>query len=350
MSAAENIIPFQREPTMSNNQLPDPLTPADADLTGFEWMELNIHRLFRSEMWARASGDEFRAALKLWGESFLEQPAGSLPDDDFLLARLADYGRDVKGWEGVKAMALRGWVKCSDGRLYHPVVAETVMRAWEQRLKFRERQDYERERKRQYRESLKGQKQDNKKCPDNVPGTDSGRPKDFHSKTGTGTETGNITNTPLTPQEKPTEQKPDDAKPDGSAGVDAKAVVDVFHAQLPMLPATSKLNDSRKKAIAARTREMLPTLDDWTAYFAKVAKSRLLTGQETTWKASFDWLLKPANMLKVLEGNYQSAVMPNSANGKPRDRYNMDDKSWIKGCDPQRLGFDCTEEEWRNMQ
>jgi hypothetical protein len=190
MKAHNKVIPINRDNSTMQSNLPDPLTPPAADLSGFEWMELNIHRLFRSEMWAKATGDEFRAALKLWGESFWEKPAGSLPDDDVLLARLADYGRDVKGFESVKAMVMRGWIKCSDGRLYHPVVAETVLKAWAERLKYKEKQQAERDRKAAYRESLKDK---SKACPSNVPrdtsGTQAGHDADFRSKTETETET-----------------------------------------------------------------------------------------------------------------------------------------------------------------
>ena len=152
MKPGKNVIPITRDNSPMTSNTPEPMTPPDSDLTGFEWMELNIHRLFRSELWAKASGDEFRAALKLWGESFWEKPAGSLPDDDVLLARLADYGRDVKGFEAVKGMVMRGWVKCSDGRLYHPVVAETVNRAWTERIEFRQKNDSANERKKAERE------------------------------------------------------------------------------------------------------------------------------------------------------------------------------------------------------
>src|SRR5206468_1546129 len=42
-------------------------------------------------------------------------------------------------WERIKDLALDGWVRCSDGRLYHPVVAEKAREAWEQKLQYRER-------------------------------------------------------------------------------------------------------------------------------------------------------------------------------------------------------------------
>ena len=47
---------------------------------------------------------------------------------------LAEFGRDVRGWRKVSAVALHGWVLCSDGRLYHRVVAEKALEAWMSKL------------------------------------------------------------------------------------------------------------------------------------------------------------------------------------------------------------------------
>ena len=113
------------------DDLPAPLTPRDCDLRGMPFMPLDIVRLFDSDLYALSTGDEFKASLSLWGRSFLQVPAASLPDDDRILAHLSGAGL---GWKKVKGMALRGWIKCSDGRLYHPVVAEKAKEAWEARL------------------------------------------------------------------------------------------------------------------------------------------------------------------------------------------------------------------------
>lgn len=110
--------------------LPAPITPVDCDLRDFPFMPLDITRLFNSEFHARASDAEWRAGLTLWLKSFHQVPAGSVPDDDVSLARLAELGRDVKAWKKVRATALHGWIKCSDGRFYHPVVAEKAAEAW----------------------------------------------------------------------------------------------------------------------------------------------------------------------------------------------------------------------------
>jgi hypothetical protein len=42
-------------------------------------------------------------------------------------------------WLKVKAMAMRGWYKASDGKLYHPVITEKVLEAWAHREKQRAR-------------------------------------------------------------------------------------------------------------------------------------------------------------------------------------------------------------------
>lgn len=112
------------------NDLPAPLAPADCDLRDFPFMPLDIQRLFNSEFHARANDSEWRVGLTLWLKSFHQVPAGSIPDDEVSLTRLAELGRDVKSWRKVKAVALHGWTKCSDGRLYHPVVAEKAAEAW----------------------------------------------------------------------------------------------------------------------------------------------------------------------------------------------------------------------------
>jgi hypothetical protein len=112
---------------------PEPLTPADCDLRDFPYMPLDVVRLRDSETAVILNGDEFRAAVILWCAAWHQVPAASLPKDDRLLASLAGYGRDLDGWLKVKEGALRGHVECSDGRLYHPVVAQKASEAWEKK-------------------------------------------------------------------------------------------------------------------------------------------------------------------------------------------------------------------------
>jgi len=116
---------------------PAPLTPIDCDLRDFAFMPLDVVRLRDSDLAVTADADEFRCAVLLWCASWHQVPAASLPDDDKVLAQYAGYGRVVKEWQKVREGALRGWVKCTDGRLYHAVVAEKANEAWLAKLRQR---------------------------------------------------------------------------------------------------------------------------------------------------------------------------------------------------------------------
>jgi len=113
------------------NDLPAPFTSQDCDLRDFKFIPIDIVRLFNSEFHARSDDAAWRAGMTIWMKSFHQVPAGSIPDDDVALARLAELGRDVRSWKKIREAALYRWVKCSDGRFYHPVVVEKVLEAWQ---------------------------------------------------------------------------------------------------------------------------------------------------------------------------------------------------------------------------
>ena len=115
---------------MTPPDLPAPLVPAEVDLRDFTFLPLDVVRLRDSDLAALSSGDGFRAAVLLWCTSWHQSPAASLPDDDRLLARYAGFGRDVEAWKAIRDEALRGYQICSDGRLYHPLLAEKANEAW----------------------------------------------------------------------------------------------------------------------------------------------------------------------------------------------------------------------------
>jgi hypothetical protein len=114
----------------------EPLTPPDCDLRDFPFMPLDSRRLLSSETWVLGTAEERVAALTLWLEAWHQVPAGSLPDNPKMLAHLSGAGAR---WAKVAPHAMRGWVKCSDGRLYHPVVCEKARDAWAKKEKHRER-------------------------------------------------------------------------------------------------------------------------------------------------------------------------------------------------------------------
>ena len=84
--------------------------------------------------------------------------------------------------------------------------------------------------------------------------------------------------------------------------ITCQQVVDLYHSICISFPSVRSLSDARKKAIKARLKTY--TLDDFRQVFENAEASSFLKGADGGWKASFDWLIKEANMLKVLEGNY----------------------------------------------
>lgn len=80
-------------------------------------------------------------------------------------------------------------------------------------------------------------------------------------------------------------------------------IVDLFNSICVSFPSVRSLSEARKKAINARLNTY--TLDDFQKCFEIAeASSFLKGGNERNWTATFDWLIKDANMPKVLEGNY----------------------------------------------
>ena len=104
-------------------------------------MPLQVARLRDSDLAATEEPEACWYAVLLWAASWHQVPAASLPDDDAVLARLCGLGRDVRTFRKHKAGTLRGFVKCSDGRIYHDVVAEQANAAWAEKLKYRERKE-----------------------------------------------------------------------------------------------------------------------------------------------------------------------------------------------------------------
>src|ERR1700744_2121165 len=127
------------------SDLPAPLVPVDCDLRDFRFMPLEVERLRRSKAWLICKRQPELAfhMVNLWMASWHEMPAASLEDDDDVLADAAVC--EPKPWARLRETILRGWVKCSDGRLYHPVVAEKARESWAERQAYRADQEAEKD-------------------------------------------------------------------------------------------------------------------------------------------------------------------------------------------------------------
>jgi hypothetical protein len=89
--------------------------------------------------------------------------------------------------------------------------------------------------------------------------------------------------------------------PDGF--YDYQKIADLFNSICVSLPKVKILTETRKRAIRTANKQIK---GDWEQFFTIVAQSDFLSGKSGKWKASFDWILKPANTVKILEGNYDN--------------------------------------------
>lgn len=124
---------------MSQANLPAPLVEPDVNLSDFPFIPLYIERLRRSKAWLQCKRRPELGfyMVNLWGSCWHEQPAGSLENDDDVLADRAMCNPEL--WPSIKAQVLHGWILCNDGRYYHPVVAELAIDAWQAKLVQRNR-------------------------------------------------------------------------------------------------------------------------------------------------------------------------------------------------------------------
>ena len=111
---------------MPEDGRPKPFVSPDTSIDGYESALMDWDRLKSSELWAISTGDEFKAAVSLWGSSYRQSPPGSLPNNERILKKFSEAGDN---WPNVREVALHGFVECSDGRLYHKVIAEDVLKA-----------------------------------------------------------------------------------------------------------------------------------------------------------------------------------------------------------------------------
>ena len=98
------------------------------DVRRLQYMPLYLERLQRSKAWLRCKRRPEMAfyLMNLWMRAYREVPAGSIENDDDILADAAMC--DPEEWDRVRADVLRGWDE-REGRLYHPVVEEVAAEA-----------------------------------------------------------------------------------------------------------------------------------------------------------------------------------------------------------------------------
>jgi hypothetical protein len=256
-------------------------------------MPLEISRLRRSKAWLICKRRPELAfyMLNLWTASWHERPAGSLEDDDDVLADAAMCSPER--WQEIKGEVLRGWAKCSDGRLYHSVVVEKVADAWHSRTMKRWQNECDRLRKENGRRERDGQEK--LPLPQRPERTAIGIPLEVRQ-----TSDGFPAENALKGREAIGKQTIRDIPPEDGT---TRAAYDAFvvAARRHEWPVPNKLTDPRRKALRGRLADA-GGLDGFLAVIAKAEASDFLCNKMDGW--SLDWLLKPGNFEKVRDGNY----------------------------------------------
>lgn len=116
----------------------DPLTPAISKLVGYGWWRFDGDWLDTVEA-MQMTPREHLALLHLKTQAWRASPCASLPNDDQALAIFARVDR--RTWAAMRAAGrvLRAFVLATDGRLYHPELAEHANRILADRRQERDR-------------------------------------------------------------------------------------------------------------------------------------------------------------------------------------------------------------------
>ena len=109
-------------------------------------------------------------------------------------------------------------------------------------------------------------------------------------------------------------------------------IIELYHRVLPELPAVVEWTEARKKMLAQRWREKKErqNLEWWNRYFHIVKASDFLTGKTegrnggAPFLADLEWIVRPSNMPKILEGKYK--------NRKGKDMYELAAADGFDNC------------------
>lgn len=102
------------------------------------------------------------------------------------------------------------------------------------------------------------------------------------------------------------ENKEKNTPPEGDASErELKEIVDSFNSICYSLPKVTKLTESRRCAV--RSAKALLGDKDFAQLFGYVQRSDFLTGRKGGWRASFDWIMQPEHVIKILEKNYDDS-------------------------------------------
>lgn len=112
------------------------------------------------------------------------------------------------------------------------------------------------------------------------------------------------------PEELETDREPEVECREESGRIDYNAIKEYWNSHCGAMPKIKKVTDTRKNRIRSLLKHNY-TKAELKEAMDKAFKSDFLNGGgDSGWKADFDWVIKPANLQKILEGNYDNRKKP----------------------------------------
>lgn len=108
---------------------------------------------------------------------------------------------------------------------------------------------------------------------------------------------------------------------DHNESINYKSLMDTFNKMFEnRLPKVSSMTDKRKKAVKARASEHGKS--SIMTVFNNITQSTFLLGRnDQNWRCDFDWIFRPTNFVKILEGNYNGTrLSKNQQDSEQRKR------------------------------
>lgn len=241
--------------------------PADTRAKGWRF-ELDYEQIEQSDTWDLAGAEGRPWLLMMWLVAWRQVPCGSFPGDEEVIA--AKLGMQPKLWAKHRAILMRGWVKCDDGRMYHPTIGARVEEMLDYRRKNAKRVADFKEKQRELRagNALPTQQQ--------------------RDSNDTGTGTGTNTSSPSGKKKRAQAPAADLVSPDSlaAAGFDPKTAADfIAHKTAKKAPLTARAwADHQREAAKAGWSPMAAAekvmARNWAGFEAKyvAAESRPGTG------------------------------------------------------------------------
>jgi len=112
-------------------------------------------------------------------------------------------------------------------------------------------------------------------------------------------------------------------------------IIELYHKILPELPQVKIWNDAQKKILRTRWKEDITrqNMEWWQKYFKYIHLSEFLMGKKTDFMANFEWVVRPKNFVKIINGSYHRGVT-HPLKGKVTDKTLktvINFEEWLKG-------------------